>query len=72
MTDRTDFAAVEAELNARGFTRMVFELDRIESLLDLLGSMAEAMDKKPKALCEEVGIETDEAAKVDVRDFVVA
>ncbi|MET8263406.1 folylpolyglutamate synthase/dihydrofolate synthase family protein [Micromonospora arida] len=38
MTDRTDFASVEAELNARGFTRMVFELDRIESLLDLLGS----------------------------------
>ncbi|MDG4756481.1 folylpolyglutamate synthase/dihydrofolate synthase family protein [Micromonospora sp. WMMD710] len=38
MTDRTDFAAVEAELAARGFTRMVFELDRIESLLDLLGS----------------------------------
>ncbi|WP_405430084.1 bifunctional folylpolyglutamate synthase/dihydrofolate synthase [Micromonospora sp. NBC_00617] len=38
MTDRTDFAAVEAELDARGFTRMVFELDRIESLLDLLGS----------------------------------
>nr|WP_218907779.1 folylpolyglutamate synthase/dihydrofolate synthase family protein [Micromonospora jinlongensis] len=25
-------------MNARGFTRMVFELDRIESLLDLLGS----------------------------------
>ncbi|MBQ0903761.1 folylpolyglutamate synthase/dihydrofolate synthase family protein [Micromonospora sp. U21] len=38
MTDRSDFAAVEAELAARGFTRMVFELDRIESLLDLLGS----------------------------------
>ncbi|MET8309528.1 MULTISPECIES: folylpolyglutamate synthase/dihydrofolate synthase family protein [unclassified Micromonospora] len=38
MTDRTDFATVEAELAARGFTRMVFELDRIESLLDLLGS----------------------------------
>ncbi|MEU7803787.1 folylpolyglutamate synthase/dihydrofolate synthase family protein [Micromonospora arborensis] len=38
MTDRTEFAAVEADLNARGFTRMVFELDRIESLLDLLGS----------------------------------
>ncbi|MFF5177992.1 bifunctional folylpolyglutamate synthase/dihydrofolate synthase [Micromonospora sp. NPDC000316] len=38
MTDRTEFAAVEAELNARGFTRMAFELDRIESLLDLLGS----------------------------------
>ncbi|GGO18259.1 bifunctional folylpolyglutamate synthase/dihydrofolate synthase [Micromonospora parathelypteridis] len=38
MTDRTDFAAVEAELANRGFTRMVFELDRIESLLDLLGS----------------------------------
>ncbi|GHJ06190.1 dihydrofolate synthase [Micromonospora humidisoli] len=49
MTDRTDkpgrsggerdeFAAVDAELTARGFTRMHFSLDRIESLLDLLGS----------------------------------
>ncbi|MGN9775232.1 bifunctional folylpolyglutamate synthase/dihydrofolate synthase [Micromonospora sp. H33] len=38
MTDRTDFAAIEAKLAGRGFTRMVFELDRIESLLDLLGS----------------------------------
>ncbi|MEH1102860.1 bifunctional folylpolyglutamate synthase/dihydrofolate synthase [Micromonospora sp. CPCC 205561] len=38
MTDRTEFAAVEAELAARGFTRMAFELDKIESLLDLLGS----------------------------------
>jgi dihydrofolate synthase/folylpolyglutamate synthase len=35
--DPGDFAAVDAELAARGFTRMVFELDRIESLLDLLG-----------------------------------
>lgn len=38
MTDQTDFAAVEAELATRGFTRMVFELDRIGMLLDLLGS----------------------------------
>ncbi|MGQ5263834.1 bifunctional folylpolyglutamate synthase/dihydrofolate synthase [Micromonospora sp. ZYX-F-536] len=38
MTDPTDFATAEAELAARGFTRMVFKLDRIESLLDLLGS----------------------------------
>ncbi|MDM4720332.1 folylpolyglutamate synthase/dihydrofolate synthase family protein [Micromonospora sp. WMMA1363] len=38
MTDRTDFATVEAELAGRGYSRMVFELDRIESLLDLLGS----------------------------------
>ncbi|MBM0236104.1 bifunctional folylpolyglutamate synthase/dihydrofolate synthase [Micromonospora sp. ATA32] len=38
MTDRNDFAAVAAELAGRGFTRMVFDLDRIESLLDLLGS----------------------------------
>ncbi len=29
---------VEAELNARGFARMVFDLSRIEALLDLLGS----------------------------------
>jgi dihydrofolate synthase/folylpolyglutamate synthase len=33
-----EYAKVEAELNARGFTRMVFDLSRIESLLDLLGS----------------------------------
>lgn len=38
MTGHPDFAAVEAELATRGFTRMVFELDRIETLLDLLGS----------------------------------
>lgn len=38
MTGTPDFAAVEAELATRGFTRMVFELDRIETLLDLLGS----------------------------------
>src|SRR5207237_10527754 len=35
---RTEFAAVEATLNERGFTRMHFELEKIESLLDLLGS----------------------------------
>ena len=33
-----EFAKVEAELNARGFARMVFDLSRIEALLDLLGS----------------------------------
>lgn len=38
MTGHPDFATVEAELATRGFTRMVFELDRIETLLDLLGS----------------------------------
>ena len=32
------FAAVEAELNARGYSRMVFDISRIEALLDLLGS----------------------------------
>jgi dihydrofolate synthase/folylpolyglutamate synthase len=32
------FAQVDAELLARGFTRMVFDLGRIEELLDLLGS----------------------------------
>jgi dihydrofolate synthase/folylpolyglutamate synthase len=33
-----DYPRVEAELNARGYTRMVFDLSRIEALLDLLGS----------------------------------
>ncbi|MDT5026386.1 MAG: dihydrofolate synthase / folylpolyglutamate synthase, partial [Micromonosporaceae bacterium] len=32
------YAAVEAELNARGSSRMVFDISRIEALLDLLGS----------------------------------
>ncbi len=34
----TEFSRVDAELNARGFARMVFDLSRIEALLDLLGS----------------------------------
>jgi len=38
VNDRTDFAKVDAELSGRGFTRMVFDLGRIEQLLDLLGS----------------------------------
>ncbi|MEU7872710.1 folylpolyglutamate synthase/dihydrofolate synthase family protein [Dactylosporangium sp. NPDC049140] len=32
------FTEVDQELNARGFTRMVFDLSRIEGLLDSLGS----------------------------------
>ncbi len=35
---REAFAKAEAELAARGTTRMVFDLSRIEALLDLLGS----------------------------------
>ena len=38
MTSPTTFAEVDAALDARGFTRMVFDLGRIEELLDLLGS----------------------------------
>ncbi|WFE29830.1 bifunctional folylpolyglutamate synthase/dihydrofolate synthase [Solwaraspora sp. WMMD791] len=34
----SEFAAVEQALDGRGFTRMVFDLDRIGQLLDLLGS----------------------------------
>jgi dihydrofolate synthase / folylpolyglutamate synthase len=34
----TEFARAERDLAARGYTRMVFELGRIEALLDLLGS----------------------------------
>jgi dihydrofolate synthase/folylpolyglutamate synthase len=33
-----EYAKVEAELSARGTSRMVFDLSRIEALLDLLGS----------------------------------
>ena len=38
MTDRAEFARVDAELLARGFTRIEFDLGKIERLLDLLGS----------------------------------
>ncbi|MEV0392619.1 bifunctional folylpolyglutamate synthase/dihydrofolate synthase [Polymorphospora rubra] len=38
MTERQEFAEVDAALAGRGFTRMVFDLGRIEELLDLLGS----------------------------------
>src|SRR6266511_3536221 len=33
-----DFARIEAELLSRGYTRMVFDIVRVASLLDLLGS----------------------------------
>src|SRR5215217_9735079 len=33
-----EFTRVDAELMRRGFTRMVFDLGRIEALLDLLGN----------------------------------
>src|SRR5215813_12417475 len=33
-----EYRKVEAELNARGSTRMVFDLSRIDALLELLGS----------------------------------
>lgn len=36
--DSGDFAKAEAELAQRGFTRMVFDIGKIEQLLDLLGS----------------------------------
>jgi dihydrofolate synthase / folylpolyglutamate synthase len=34
----TEYEQAEAELNARGFTRYVFDLGRIQELLDVLGS----------------------------------
>jgi dihydrofolate synthase/folylpolyglutamate synthase len=38
VTSRSEFEEVNDALLARGFTRMVFDLSRIESLLDLLGT----------------------------------
>jgi dihydrofolate synthase/folylpolyglutamate synthase len=35
---REEFRRIDAELMARGYTRMVFDLGRIEALLDLLGN----------------------------------
>jgi dihydrofolate synthase/folylpolyglutamate synthase len=36
--NRAEYGRVEAELMARGYSRMVFDLGRVEALLDLLGS----------------------------------
>ena len=38
MTSVNDFAAANAELEARGFSRWVFKLERTKALLDLLGN----------------------------------
>jgi dihydrofolate synthase/folylpolyglutamate synthase len=38
VTDRAEFARVDADLMARGFTRMEFDLGKIQRLLDLLGN----------------------------------
>lgn len=38
MTISAEYAQIEKELEARGFTRYVFDLARIEELLDVLGS----------------------------------
>jgi dihydrofolate synthase / folylpolyglutamate synthase len=38
VTDRAEFTRADAELMARGFTRMEFDLGKIQQLLDLLGS----------------------------------
>jgi dihydrofolate synthase/folylpolyglutamate synthase len=38
VADRAEFDRVDAELLQRGFTRMAFDLGKIEQLLDLLGS----------------------------------
>jgi dihydrofolate synthase / folylpolyglutamate synthase len=38
VSDRAEFAKVDAELLARGFTRMEFDLGKIQRLMDLLGS----------------------------------
>jgi dihydrofolate synthase/folylpolyglutamate synthase len=36
--DRVEFNRVDAELMRRGYTRMVFDIGRVEALLDLLGN----------------------------------
>ncbi|HET6211508.1 MAG TPA: folylpolyglutamate synthase/dihydrofolate synthase family protein [Micromonosporaceae bacterium] len=38
MSAAEEFAKIDAELLARGFTRLVFDLGKVEELLDLLGS----------------------------------
>lgn len=40
-------------------------------VMDVVDAMADGLEKKPKKLMDDIGIETDEDCKVNIRDFVV-
>ena len=42
---------------------------RKRMVVDVIGSMADALEMKTRALYEEIGIETDEDAKLNIKDF---
>lgn len=44
---------------------------RKRAAMDMIGELAEGMDKKPAALMEEIGLEADEDVGVAIDDFVV-
>jgi hypothetical protein len=44
-------------------------VSRRRMVLDVVGSMAEAMEKKPAVVAAMLGLETDEDAKVAIKDF---
>ena len=37
--------------------------------MDVIDTISESADKKVKTLCDEMGIETDKDAKVDLKEF---
>ena len=40
-------------------------------LSQVVDQLCDGLGKTPKAVAEQVGIETDEAAKVSIKDFVL-
>ena len=42
---------------------------RRSAVLDVVNGMSEAMDKHPRVLCAEIGLETDEDAGVSIKDY---
>ncbi len=45
--------------------------ERKRMVCDVLDAMAEGLERKPRELADAIGIETDEDAKVSIRDFTL-
>lgn len=47
-------------------------VDRKRMVTDVINSMSEGLEKKPSVIANDVGVESDESVKLDVRNFTVA
>ena len=53
----SEYTEVEAALNGRGFTRMVFDMQKMRDLMDMLGEL-KALDPKPGRAFERGPVES--------------